>query len=109
MIVILIKGNTYVYKSDTLGQVSSVDELTVEIENENVVEIIDKEIIDGIFTLKLKSIDEGKTFVEVHSNTDYETMFSIYVHKFGIITFNEYMGYTIGSKIIPLSYSILFF
>lgn len=103
---IIMNGKTYTVKIDNLNKISSIGELKVKIEDANIVECIDKSFENGTLKIKLKSLSEGKSFVYVESGEGYIAMFSIYVHKFGIITFNEYMGNSNGSIIIPISITI---
>ena len=60
-------------------------------------------IENGTLKIKLESVSKGKTYVDIDSNEEYSTLFPIYVHNFGIITFNEYLGDSSGSIVIPIS------
>ena len=105
--VILIKGNEYVYKSDNIKELKSIDEVKISIEDENIVKCVDKKIEDGKVVIKLKSENKGKTYMILdYLNNDADKMFSIYVHNFGIISFNEFMGDVNGIKIIPICFLI---
>ena len=107
--VIIIKGKTYEYKSKTLFSTDNIDEIIVNIEDENIVKIVDKKIEDEVVKLRIESLNEGKTYITVqNNNTGRGELFSIYVHKFGVISFNEFMGDTSGCRIIPISISIFF-
>ena len=108
---IILIGNTYTIKYDNINGINDINDinnLNIKIENENIVECIDKRIENGFLKIKIKSKLPGKTFISIkNSNNDFYTMFSIYVHKFGIISFNEYMGDCSGIIIIPISIIIL--
>ena len=107
-IFIILSGSTYTIKYDNLNGLNDVENLNVKIEDENVIECIAKKIEDGILKIKVKSKSEGKTFIDVADNSDnFSRMSSIYVHKFGVISFNEYMGDCTGSILIPFSIIIL--
>lgn len=101
-IFIILNGRTYTIKINTVDGISNIENLEVKIEDENIVKCIDKSLEDGAIKIKLKSVSRGKTYVDITTN-DYSGFFSIYVHNFGIITFNEYMGNINGGIIIPIS------
>ncbi len=104
---IIINGNTYTVKVKNSTQIKSIEELDIKVENENVAKIVDTNVEDDFVKIKLKSISEGKTYVDINYKTnDYSTLFSIYVHKFGIITYNEYMGNCNGNIILAISFII---
>lgn len=101
-IFIIINGNTYTVSIDNIGEISNIDALDIKVEDESIVKCIDKKLEDGTLRIKLESVSKGKTYVNIDNN-DYSSIFSIYVHNFGIITFNEYMGDSNGSIIILIS------
>lgn len=105
-IFIIINGNIYTVSIDNIREESSIEEINIKIEDENVAKYIDKSIENGTLKIKLKSVSKGKTYVDV-DDREFSYTFSIYVHDFGIITFNEYMGDCNGSIIIPISIIIL--
>ncbi|MBR0350420.1 MAG: YdcF family protein [Clostridia bacterium] len=100
---IIINGNTYIVKIDNMNEITSIEDLDIKIEDENVVKCVDKSLENGTLKIKLESVSKGKTYVDIDSNEEYSTFFPIYVHNFGVITFNEYMGDSNGSIIIPIS------
>ena len=102
-IFIIINGNTYTVEIDNIEEISSIEDLNIKIEDKNVVKCIDKSLENGTLKIKLESVSKGKTYVHIDNIEDQSTLFSIYVHNFGIITFNEYMGDSKGSIIIPIS------
>ena len=102
-VFIIINGNTYTFKIDNMNEISGIEYLNVKIEDENVVKCVDKSLENGTLKIKLESVSKGKTYVDIDYSEEYSTFFSIYVHTFGIITFNEYMGDSNGSIIIPIS------
>lgn len=101
-IFIILNGNTYTVEIDNMREISSIEELNIKIEDENVVKCVDKSLKNGILKIKLESVSKGKSYVDIYNNEGYFTSFPIYVHNFGIITFNEYMGDSNGSIIIPI-------
>ena len=106
-IFIIINGNTYTISINNIGKISSIEALNIRIENESIVKCIDKKLEDGTLKIKLESVSKGKSYVDIDNNEDYFASFAIYVHDFGIMTFNEYMGDSNGSIIIPISIIIL--
>ena len=100
---IIINGNTYIVKIDNMNEITSIEDLDIKIEDENVVKCVDKSLENGTLKIKLESVSKGKTYVDIDSNEEYSKFFPIYVHNFGVITFNEYMGDSNGSIIIPIS------
>ena len=102
-VFIILNGNTYIVEIDNMNEMSGIEDLNIKIEDENIVRCLDKSLENGTLKIKLESVSKGKTYVDVDYNEDYSTLFSIYVHEFGIITFNEYMGDSNGSIIIPIS------
>ena len=105
---IIINGNTYTIKCNDLNGIENTDKFDIEIANENIIKCIDKNIENGVLKIKIASKSEGNTYIIIKNDeANLDKMFSIYVHKFGIITFNEYMGDCNGSIIIPISIIIL--
>ena len=102
-VFIILNGNTYTIKIDNMNETSDIENLNIKIEDENVVKCIDKSLEKGTLKIKLESVSKGKTYVDIYNNEESSVFFSIYVHDFGIITFNEYMGDCNGSIIIPIS------
>ena len=107
VLCIIINGNTYTVNiNNTLIGTTNINELNVEIENGNIAKCIDKSFEKDILKIKLESISKGKTYVNISDSENYFKSFSIYVHNFGIITLDEYMGDSNGSIIIPISITI---
>ena len=103
LIFMILNGNTYSVKINNIKEECSIEELNIKIEDENVVKCVDKSLENGTLIIKLESVSKGKSYVDIDNNEDYFASFSIYVHNFGIITFNEYLGDSNGSFIIPIS------
>lgn len=106
-IVIIMNGKTYTFKIESRNLVSDIDEVVIEIDNEKIVKCINKSLEKDVLMIKLESISKGKTSIYV-SNTSGDIIHSdfIYVHNFGIITVNEFMGNSNGSIVIPISITI---
>ena len=105
-IVIVISANTYTIKIKNVDLASNIDEWNIEIEDENVVKCIDKSIENGVLNIELESVSKGKTYIEATNPNNVSYTNSIYVHNFGIITINEYMGDSNGSIVIPISITV---
>lgn len=101
---IIINGKTYTVK---ISDISDIDGLIVDIEKENIVKCVEKNFNNGVLSLTFDAISKGKTYVNIEdANGDSYSMFSMYVHEFGIITYATYFGDSTGSIIIPISISI---
>ena len=109
-LVVIINGKTYTVKIENINlrKINSVDELDVRIENDNIVKCLDKKIEDDVLKLKFESISKGKALVDIISKDGInDHIFDLYVHDFGIITYQEYMGDFNGSIIICISITVL--
>lgn len=103
-VVIIANGKTYTLKIGNWNYTNSINELVMKIDDEKIVKCIDKSLEDGVLNITLKSISKGKTYLTItNPNTDVSYLQSIYVHEFGIITVNEYIGDSNYNIIIPIS------
>ncbi len=101
-IFILINGRTYIYKVQINQNVKNIDEIVIEVDQDKeIIEILNKEIDNGILKLELKSISKGKVFINVNYS-DLSYLEAFYVHNFGIITQDHYFGRSSGDIIIPI-------
>ena len=109
-LVIIINGKTYIVKIEnySLNEISSIDEIKVKLDKDNVVKCVDKKIENGVIKLKFETISKGKTYVDIYDDDGkISYTFDLYVHDLGIITFNEYMGDCNGSISIIISITIV--
>ena len=107
LIVIILAGKTYTLKLDKNRYNYSIDDLSVKIEDDSVIEIIEKKEDNNNLIFKFKSKSTGHSFFEILDQEDTTCyMNSFYIHKFGVITFNEKYGNSSFSFIIPISLSI---
>ena len=106
-LVILINGKTYTLKINNLNDISNIEKINIKIEDNDIVKCIEKKIENNVIKIKLESISKGKTFVEISHDEKFLTTRSIYVHNFGIITYNAYLGKCNGDLIIPISIIIV--
>ena len=99
---------TYTIKINYTDYTNNADELYIKINDENVAKCIDKKIENGTIFFKVKSISEGKTFIDIINKDNQTFLFKhLYVHKFGIITYDDYFGDSTCSVIVPISITIL--
>ena len=112
-IVLSIWGKTYHVELEVLDGITSLDEISIQIKNKNetgedVVICKNKVIEDGILKLSFESASKGKAYVDVsYKGYDELHFFTLHVHEFGIITYNDFFGNTLGSRILPISLTII--
>ena len=112
-IVLSIWGNTYHLELEVLDEITNLDEISINIENKNetgedVIVCTNKVLEDGILKLTFKSASKGKAYVDVsYKDHDEFHFFKFYVHEFGIMTYNDFFGNTLGSRILPISIAII--
>jgi len=107
LIVIIHTGKTYTLKLDKNRYNYSIDDLSVKIEDDRIIEIIEKKEDNNKLLFKFKSKSIGHTSIEIldQDNTPFY-MNTFYVHRFGVITCNEFYGDSTCSFVIPISFSI---
>ena len=106
-VVIIVNGNTYTLRINDKNLESNIDVIRVKIEDDTIVKCIDKSFENDTLKIKLASNAKGKTSIIISNlENSFSVMHTIYVHTFGIITFNEYMGDSSGSIIIPIAITI---
>ena len=104
LFLLIINGQTYTIKINRVGNNSSAK---IVIDNENIATCIDEKITSDSFIFRIKSISKGKTIYEIIDSQNNAIMLdTIYVHNFGIITTNVFLGKCTGVGIIPISISI---
>lgn len=103
-IYINIKGNVYVLK---VNSIKNINEANIKLEQKNeIVKIISQKNNDGVLEITLKSVNPGKANIIVNDSSNYYYD-SIYVHKFGVITINNFFGKSSCDYIIPILNIIL--
>ena len=108
-IFIMVNGKSYTYVEDIDHSISQIDELDIELEGDSV-EIVSQKISDGKLIVKLRSVHSGLTYLNVKKIDDNNSLFMrrFYVHSFGIITCDYFLGDSNGGWIVPLTILILF-
>ena len=98
--VILFAGKTYTVKTDKKFSNADIEDISVEVENDGVA-LTGTRLEDGYLYLTFRSQHTGKTYVTVKS-AEYATMFGLYVHRSGVITYDSSLGDCTCGKIIPV-------
>ena len=100
-LIVIIFGSTYTIKESLPNYVTRIDEIEILIEN-NAVEIADERLEDGILYLTLRSVHKGKSYVDIDCPQDMTFYHTVYVHSFGVITYDTFLGRSTGSRVIPI-------
>lgn len=107
ILYIIIRGKTYTISIDIQKNFRDTNNIGFEIEQDKeIIECIDEKIEGGFYKIKLKSINKGKVYIRIGKNDDAK-LYSVYVHDFGIITFDEFLGKCTGEKIVPISILVI--
>ena len=94
-------GRTYTAVS-LLPQDTNPDDVSIKLDNENIVALNDVTIKDGKIRLEFRSLNPGRVSVYLEGISG----FSLYVHKTGIITDGTFFGNCTGGRIIPLAFAL---
>ena len=106
-IIIVITGNTYTIKLDKNRYKYSLDEISIKIYDEKIIELVDKKEENDILFFKFKSKSKGHADFELYTKENVPFYLdSLYVHSYGVITCNEFFGDSTCSFVIPISFSI---
>ena len=99
--IVTITGKTYTVsiKVDS----NDISDYNIKIDKKNIVKIVDKNIIDNTLKIKFKSIHTGKVFISINDSN----YFHLYVHKIGVITYNDFFGESHNSIVLPISILIV--
>ncbi len=109
MIWILLNGRTYVAKIDFFNEANSLEELNIINENQDIVEITSQAWQDNALSLTLQSRAKGRATITIKKKDgEMIHLFHAYVHSFGVISYNSYLGDCTGCIIIPLASLIWF-
>ncbi|MEE3450956.1 MAG: hypothetical protein VZR27_09765 [Acutalibacteraceae bacterium] len=100
-IIVLLFGRSYTLKRSIPDEVTSTDQIKVSVEND-AVEITDERLENGVLYLTLRSVHKGKCFVDIEYPQDAGSYNVVYVHSFGVITEQMYLGRSTGSRVIPI-------
>ncbi len=100
--VVIINGGTYTATYDLKKIYNNVDEIPLIIDDNSIVECIEKSYENGIYKIKLKALKPGKTSVEISLKDDIYYYSSLHVNNLGILRINDYFGDSTGSIVIPI-------
>ena len=80
-IVLFSRSYTYTKKLDNI---TNIEDLNIKInQDKEIIAITNKEIKNGVLTLKFKSVSAGKAFIDIHNeNEETIDMLKIYSHNF---------------------------
>ncbi len=107
VISILIQGRTYTITFQVSDDVVDADMVKFEIEQEKEsVECIQKKLENGTLFLKFRSKDKGKAYIIYESGDGISQLKTLYIHEFGVMTYENFFGDSRGDEIIPISLSI---
>lgn len=107
IICIILNGKTYTIK-EQIRNANSIDEIEITFEDNNdIVRCADKKFNDGILEVKFEALNKGKTWVAIKNKEETLTYKRLYVHEFGIITYENYFGTSTCGEIVPISIVIM--
>ena len=100
-------GDTYTVSLDISRIDSGFRDYVVTLEKgDEILNIEDVQILDGVLRVKLRSVSRGKDYLSVTGPEDVLYYDGYYVHRFGIITKNTFLGDMTGGTVIPLSIAV---
>ncbi len=105
----IVVDSRYVLEKKLDANLSNTDQLQITVEQDKeILKIANQQIVDGKLYITLESVSPGKAYVVVsNQNKSESSMWSIYVHRFGIITEENFFGKSTGSWSIDVA-SIVF-
>ena len=103
--IVLIFGSSYTIKADLPANVTDIDQINVTIEND-CVKIENQSIKNGTLYLTLKSVHKGKSSIDIVCLGDKYIYNKVFVHSFGVITEQIFLGRSTGSIVISILITI---
>ena len=102
-IVVVVFGGSYTLHVDVHAGTDNIDDYNISIDQKyDVIEIADKQINNGVLSLRIQSVSKGKAYIDIEGPDDYYHLESFYVHPFGVITVDNYFGESAGAYVIPV-------
>ncbi|MBQ8085260.1 MAG: YdcF family protein [Lachnospiraceae bacterium] len=102
-IVVVVFGGSYTLHVDVHAGTDNIDDYNISIDQKyDVIEIADKQINNGVLSLRIQSVSKGKAYIDIEGPDDYYHLESFYVHPFGVITVDNYFGESAGAHVIPV-------
>ncbi len=102
---IAVHGRTCTVTCDLPYQEEGNYEIEIE-QDEEVVRLVDAHDDGSVLTMTFEAAGRGKAFASVSFPDGMGTLFPLYVHRLGIITYNGYFGDCSGSLIIPVCVTV---
>lgn len=106
-LIIIINGKVYNASIKIENYDKDITDLKVVPKEKNIIKISDVKVDNNTIYVKIKSLSSGKVFIDFYNGDDYLTFIKVYVHKFGVITRDTYLGSSTGDRAIPISITII--
>ncbi len=103
LVYAIIMGRTY--KLNTDFETDNIDNVrieVVELKGTNSFKIVSTKIVDVKISFKLKSMNRGKAYINIDGDNS-STCYLVYVHSFGIITLDRFLGDSDGDLLFQIS------
>ena len=101
--VMISLGSSYTIRQNTYTKSNDADRYQVLIEQDHeIIKLTDKRCENGTLILKIKSVSKGNAYINVFESDESIFLHKVYVHRFGIITMDGYLGNATGAMIIPI-------
>ena len=105
IVSLIITGRTYYAEYKITDDVEYIDESSFSIDGD-AVNVSNITFEDGILKFTMTPNKRGKTFINIRLNEIYSKSVSAYVHRFNVISVNDYFGSVNGDVIIPINAAI---
>lgn len=100
---IILRGSVFTLRLDTGTAAYDAQAYTVTLEQEReIIQLTDKRMEGRVLAVTIKSVSKGRAFLSVVGPDEYAYMTHMYVHSFGVITADSYLGDSSGSGILPV-------
>ena len=107
-LIIVLLGSTFIMKLDVPNDITNMEQINIEIiQDSNIIKCTNKKLKNNRLEITLESVNSGKAYVEISAEEDYYDFHLIYVHHFGVITYDNYFGKSRGDIVIPIFIFIL--
>jgi len=99
----LIAGKEYTCRFDYGKNPEDIDSVTAVIdEGEGIVEILDTYVEGRDVCVRVRSLNPGRTYVDVRDGDEHITLFVLYSHRSGIVTQYDYFGDFTGCNLVQI-------
>ena len=105
-VCIAIMGSTYTAEIQLPQSELTDEDITISFSKDNIVELKAVQVKGNIVRITMHSLNNGKTFLDVLTSGRSIAFGSVYVHRLGIITFDNYFGDCTGGIIVPISVAL---